>query len=132
MAVTDPVGNMVASIKNAIQRKKETVDIPLSKLKEEIARIMKEEGYIVNYKSVTDEKQGILRIYLKYTAKRVSAIKDLKEISKPGRRVYKKASRIPRVYGGLGIGIISTSSGLMTDEAARKARTGGEVICYIW
>jgi len=110
----------------------ETVEVPGSKIKMSIANIMKEEGYIKDYEYIEDGKQGIIRIYLKYGPNKEKVITGIKRISKPGLRVYVKKDEIPRVLGGLGTAVISTSKGLMTDKEARKAGLGGEVICYIW
>jgi small subunit ribosomal protein S8 len=108
------------------------VDIPASRLNEKIVKILKEEGYIANYKFISDRKQGILRVYLKYTINQEEVIKGLKRISRPGRRFYCQADKLPRVYRGLGIAIISTSQGVMTDKKCREVNLGGEVICYVW
>ncbi|NMB37976.1 MAG: 30S ribosomal protein S8 [Firmicutes bacterium] len=132
MVLTDPVADMITRIRNASSVKHESVDIPCSKLKVEVARILKEEGYIREYKVIEDDKQGILRIYLKYGPNKEKVISGIKRISKPGLRVYANKEEIPRVLGGLGIAILSTSQGVMTDRAARKSNIGGEVICYVW
>ena len=132
MTMTDPIADMLTRIRNAIQARFEKVDIPSSKMKVEIARILKEEGYINDYKVIRDNKQGILRVYLKYDENRRSAIAGLKRVSKPGRRIYKDRESLPKVMSGLGIAIISTSKGVLTDRQARKIGVGGEVICYVW
>lgn len=132
MVLTDPVADMLTRIRNASSVKHESVDIPCSKFKVEVARILKEEGYIREYKVIEDDKQGILRIYLKYGPNREKVISGIKRISKPGLRVYANSEEVPRVLGGLGIAILSTSQGVMTDRAARKSNIGGEVICYVW
>lgn len=132
MVLTDPVADMITRIRNASSVKHESVDIPCSKLKVEVARILKEEGYIREYKVIEDDKQGILRIYLKYGPNKEKVISGIKRICKPGLRVYANKEEIPRVLGGLGIAILSTSQGVMTDRAARKSNIGGEVICYVW
>jgi len=132
MTITDPIAEMLTRIRNANQAKKERVDIPSSKMRQEIARILKEEGYIKNYRVISDRRQGILRIYLKYTSKQEKVISGIKRISKPSLKYYAKASKVPRVLGGLGVAILSTSQGIMTDKKARKRRIGGEVICHIW
>jgi small subunit ribosomal protein S8 len=122
---------MLTRIRNAIQIKAEKVDIPISKLKLEIAKILKEEGFIRAYKILKDRKQGILRVIPKYVDSE-SVISGLKRISKPGRRVYVGSKEIPVVMGGLGIAIITTSKGILSDKSCRHERVGGEVICYIW
>lgn len=132
MVVTDPIADLIIRIKNALQRKKSEVDIPLSKMKQEIARLLKEEGYIANYKTIEDNRQGNLRIYLKYTDNGGSVIRNMKRISSPGRRVYSRVDEIPRVIEGLGRSLVSTSRGLLTDKECRKNRLGGEVILYVW
>lgn len=132
MAMTDPIADMLTRIRNANKEFREKLDVPASKIKKEIARILKEEGYIANYKYISDRKQGVLRIYLRYTSPKERVIKEIRRTSKPGLRIYKRFDQIPKVLGGLGTAIITTSKGLMTDEKARQARVGGEVICYIW
>lgn len=130
--MTDPIADLLTRIRNANQKKKEKVDIPASKMKEGIVRILKEEGFIAHYKKIQDRKQGIIRIYLKYTADKTRVIRNLVKVSRPGRRVYIKRENLPSVCGGLGIAVISTSHGLMADREARKENLGGEVICYVW
>ena len=130
--MTDPVADMLTRIRNAKQRKHEVVPVPLSKLKLEIARILKEEGFIRNYKVVGEAGKGELRIFLKYVDNEEPVITDLKRVSKPGRRVYVGKESIPSVKGGLGIAILSTSKGLMTDRKSRDVKVGGEVLCYVW
>ncbi|MFH1856810.1 MAG: 30S ribosomal protein S8 [Candidatus Omnitrophota bacterium] len=131
--ITDPIANMLVMIKNAGRAKKENVDIPASNMAKIIIDIFKRKGFVKNYKEIKDDKQGILRIYLKIADKASSAgIKDIKRISTPGRRKYVSKDKIPSVLGGLGIAIISTSQGVLTDEEARKKQVGGEVICYVW
>jgi len=133
MSVSDPIGDMLTRIRNANEKMKGKVDIPATKLNEKIAKILKEEGYIANYKFISDRKQGILRVYLKYTTPNQDrVIKGLKRISRPGRRLYCTADRVPRVFRGLGVAIISTSQGVMTDRKCREAKVGGEVLCYVW
>ncbi|MBU4310899.1 30S ribosomal protein S8 [bacterium] len=132
MTVTDPIAEMLTRIRNANQAGKERVDIPSSKMKQEIARILKEEGYIKNYRVISDRRQGILRIYLKYTSKKEKVISEIKRISKPSLKQYVKGNEVTRVLGGLGVAILSTSQGIMTDKKARKKRIGGEVICHVW
>lgn len=130
--VTDPIADMLTRIRNALQARKEEVDIPSSKFKVRLAEILKEEGYIKGFKVIPDNKQGVLKVFLKYGEDGEPAISGLKRVSKPGRRVYVKKDKIPRVMGGLGIAILTTSRGVMTDREARKAGIGGEVICYVW
>ncbi len=129
--MTDPIADMLARMKNALRAGHQRVDVPASKIKAEIARILKEEGYIVNYKPVVEGNKKILRIYLKYGDAGEQVITNLERVSRPGRRVYVKASEIPRVRGGLGIAILSTSQGLMTGQSARRRNLGGEVLCYV-
>lgn len=132
MSMTDPVADMLTRIRNANIVAHERVEIPASKLKMEITRTLHEEGYIRNYRWIDDNKQGILRIYLKYGEGKEKVITGLKRISKPGRRVYAKADQLPNVYGNLGIAILSTSQGIKTASECRKSGIGGEVLCYIW
>ena len=129
--VTDPIADMLTRIRNANQMRYKEVEVPASKIKIEIARILKEEGFISDYKIKKSNVQDILVLYLKYSDKN-RVITGLKRISKPGLRVYAKASEIPTVFSGLGIAIISTSKGMMTDKDARKNSLGGEVLAYIW
>jgi small subunit ribosomal protein S8 len=131
MAITDPVGDMLTRIRNAGKAKFSSVDVPGSKLKVEMARILKEEGFIKNYKFLKDGKQGILRIYLKYGQGQTRAIDSLQRASKPSRRSYVKSKDIKPVLNGMGISILSTSKGLMTDKQARKDNIGGEVLCTV-
>ena len=130
MTMTDPVSDLLTRIRNASDAKHETVDIPSSRLKLEIARILKEEGYISNYSVLQDDKQGIIRIQLRYAGKD-SVISSLERISRPGCRVYAGKSDIPSVLGGLGICILSTSQGVLTGKNAQEKGVGGEVLCYI-
>ena len=130
--VTDTIADMLTRIRNANQMCYEEVKVPASKVKEEIARILKEEGFIKDYKLEKDNVQETLVLSLKYTEKRERVITGLKRISKPGLRVYAKNDEIPKVLNGLGIAIISTSKGIMTDKEARKQNIGGEVLAYIW
>lgn len=132
MVMTDPIADMLTRIRNGNNAKHETVDIPASNMKKSIADILLEEGFIKGYDVIEDAKQGILRVQLKYGKDNVKIITGLKRISKPGLRVYVKSDEIPRVLGGLGIAVLSTSKGIITDKAARKEGVGGEVICYIW
>ncbi|RDV83463.1 MULTISPECIES: 30S ribosomal protein S8 [Ammonifex] len=132
MVMTDPIADFLTRIRNANMVYHSTVEIPASKIKIALASILKEEGFIKDYEVIEDGKQGIIRIYLKYGPNRERVITGLKRISKPGRRVYVRKDQIPRVLGGLGIAILSTSKGIMTDKQARKLGVGGEVICYVW
>jgi len=132
MVMTDPIADFLTRIRNANMVYKETVEIPSSKLKKSLCEILKREGYIKDFEFIEDGKQGILRLYLKYGAGKERTITDIKRISKPGLRVYAQKDEIPRVLGGLGIAIISTSKGILTDKEARKEGIGGEVICYVW
>ena len=129
--LTDPIADMLTRIRNAVRIKAEKVDIPISKVKLEMAKILKEEGFIRAYKILKDRRQGILRIILKYVDEE-SVISGLRRISKPGRRVYANKSQIPNVMGGLGIAILTTSKGVFSDKMCRREEVGGEVICYVW
>ncbi len=130
--MTDPIADFLTRIRNANTVYKDRVEVPASKMKKGLAEILKNEGFIRTYEVVDDGKQGILRLYLKYGPNKQKVITGLKRISKPGLRVYARKDEIPKVLGGLGIAIISTSKGLMTDKQARQEGLGGEVICYIW
>ncbi len=132
MVMTDPIADMLTRIRNAVMVRKKEVVIPASKMKVEIARIMKEEGYIESYEVEDDGKQGLLKIRLKYTPDKKSVIHGLERVSKPGRRVYCDKESIPKVLDGMGIAILSTSRGILTDKQAEELGVGGEVICYIW
>lgn len=132
MSMTDPLADMLTRIRNASTARQEKVDVPASRLKLEVARILKEEGYIKNYKFTKDEKQGVIRIFLKYEENRRPVIEGMKRVSRPGRRIYTGADEIPKVLGGLGITILSTSKGVMTDQEARRLNVGGEVLCCVW
>ena len=132
MTMTDPIADMLTRIRNANTVKHETVDVPASNIKKEIVRILLEEGFIRGYDVIEDGKQGIIRIQLKYGQTGERVISGLKRISKPGMRVYADKHEVPRVLNGLGISIISTSKGILTDKQARKENVGGEVICYVW
>lgn len=132
MITTDPVADMLTRIRNAGAVYHDKVDVPTSKLKLDIARILKEEGFIKDYQLVTENNLPMIRIFLKYGEKKKPVIAGLKRISKPGLRVYAGANEIPKVLGGLGTAIISTSKGVMTDKEARKLSVGGEVLCFIW
>ena len=132
MVVTDAIADMLTRIRNANQMRYQEVLVPSSKTKLEIARILKEEGFIEDYKVSKDNVQGPIELTLKYGQNKERVITGLKRISKPGLRVYAKASEVPKVLNGLGIAVISTSQGVMTDKEARKQNLGGEVLCYIW
>ncbi len=132
MSLSDPIADMLTVIRNANKVKKEKVDIPSSKLKLEIIKILKNEGYIKNFKLIEEGKKSYIRVYLKYTPTGESVIHDLQRVSKPSLRVYRKKNQIPRVFNGYGTSIISTSKGVLTDKKARENNVGGEVICYIW
>ena len=132
MTMTDPIADMLTRIRNANVVKHETVDVPASNIKKELSRILLEEGFIRGYDVIEDGKQGIIRIQLKYGQMSERVITGLKRISKPGMRVYAAKQEIPRVLNGLGISVISTSKGILTDKQARKENVGGEVICYVW
>ena len=132
MSMSDPIADMLTRIRNAIMASYEAVDIPNSKLKVNLAKILKSEGFIKNYKIVADRRQGILRVFLKYDESGESVIDGLKRVSKPSRRVYTRSDRIPKVLNGYGINILSTSKGLMTDKQARQIGVGGEILCSVW
>jgi small subunit ribosomal protein S8 len=132
MTMTDPIADMLTRIRNANMARHEKVEVPASNLKKEIARILKEEGFVRDVEFIDDNKQGIIRIFLKYGADNEFVISGLKRISKPGLRVYAKKDEVPRVLGGLGIAILSTSNGILTDKQARAAQAGGEVLAYVW
>ena len=130
--MTDPIADMLTRIRNANMVRHDRVEIPASNVKRSIAGILKKEGFVKDYEYIADNKQGIIRIYLKYAPHNQRVITGLKRISKPGLRVYAKKDELPKVLGGLGIAVISTSQGLMSDREARQAGCGGEVLCYIW
>ena len=132
MVMTDPIADMLTRIRNGIIAKHETVDIPASNIKREIARILLEEGYIKGYDVIEDGKQGLIRVALKYGKDGQKVILGLKRISKPGLRVYADKNTVPKVLNGLGISIISTSKGILTDKQARELGVGGEVVWYVW
>ncbi|MBI1797767.1 MAG: 30S ribosomal protein S8 [Candidatus Eisenbacteria bacterium] len=132
MAVSDPVADFLTCVRNAIRAKHRKVDVNASKLKTDLARVLLRERFINNFKVIEDQKQGVLRIYLKYTGDDASVITGIRRMSTPGRRVYVKKDRLPRVMGGLGTSIISTSRGLMTDREAREAGLGGELVAQVW
>ena len=130
--MTDPIADMLTRIRNSNTAKQDSVDIPASNVKREIAQILLDEGFIKGYDFIEDNKQGIIRIELKYGQDNIKVISGIKRISKPGLRVQVKNDNVPRVLGGLGIAIISTSKGMMTDRMARENSVGGEVLCYVW
>src|ERR1700751_5975407 len=132
MNLTDPVADFLTRIRNSIRARHQKLDVPHSKLKVEIARILKEEGYISNYKPTDEEGRKVLRVYLKYSPDNTSPISDLKRVSRPGCRVYVGHSEIPRILGGLGINILTTPKGVMTGRQARKEGVGGEILCEVW
>ena len=132
MTMTDPIADMLTRIRNANTVGHATVEIHASKMKKAIAEILKEEGYIRGYEVIEDGKQGTIKVSMKYGPDKTKVISGIKKISKPGLKVYAKADDVPKVLGGLGIAIISTSNGLITDKQARKLGVGGEVICYVW
>jgi small subunit ribosomal protein S8 len=132
MSLTDPVADLLARIRNSIHARHQKLDVPASKLKLEIARILKEEGYIANFKATEEDGRKVLRIYLKYSSDNAAAISNLQRISRPGCRVYVGRNDIPRVLGGLGINILTTPKGVMTGRQARKQGLGGEILCEVW
>lgn len=132
MTMTDPIADMLARIRNASTAMHDDVLIPASKIKQNIARILMDEGYIDGMEIVTNETHPMIKLVLRYSPERERAILGIRRISKPGRRVYRGAGELPRVLGGLGVAIISTSQGVMTDKEARKARVGGEILAYVW
>jgi small subunit ribosomal protein S8 len=132
MSVSDPVADFLTCIRNAIGAKHRKVDVPSSNMKTELAKVLLRERFINNFKTIEDSRQGVLRIYLKYTNDETPVITGLKRVSKPGRRVYVGHARVPRVMGGLGCSVVSTSRGLMTDREAREAGLGGELVCQVW
>ena len=132
MQISDTIADMLTRIRNANSAKHETVDIPASNMKKAIAQILLDEGYINGFQFIEDGKQGVIHITLKYGPKGEKVISGLKRVSKPGLRVYADCEKLPKVLGGLGIAIISTNKGIMTDKAARSARLGGEVMAYVW
>jgi small subunit ribosomal protein S8 len=131
MVMTDPIADMLTRIRNANQAKHEVVEMPASRMKLEILNVLKNEGYIAEYEKIEDGKQGVIKVTLKYVNKE-RVIKGIKRISKPGLRVYAKSTELPQVLNGLGVAIISTSNGVMTDREARKNKLGGEVIAFVW
>ena len=132
MSMTDTIGDMLTRIRNAGKARFDKVDIPASRMKISLARIFKDEGFIKNYKVIKDNKQGILRVYLKYDDQNQPMIHRIERVSKPSRRVYAGCEDLPKVQGGLGVAVISTSQGVMSDRQARKLGVGGEVLCQVW
>ena len=132
MHITDPIADMLTRIRNANSAKHETVDIPASNMKKAIAHILLDEGYIASYKVIEDDKQGVIRVTLKYGENKSQVITGLRRVSKPGLRIYSNVEDMPKVMKGLGIAIVSTSKGIMTDREARKQNVGGEVLAFVW
>lgn len=132
MTMTDPIADMLTRIRNANTVRHTSLELPSSKLKIQIADILKREGFIRDYENIEDSKQGVLRLFLKYGQDNEKVITGLKKISKPGLRVYAKSDELPRVLGGLGIAVISTSDGVITDKEARQKQVGGEILAYVW
>jgi small subunit ribosomal protein S8 len=132
MSMTDNIGDMLTRIRNGGKARFDKVDIPASRMKISLARIFKDEGFIKNYKVIKDNKQGILRVYLKYDDHNLPLIQRIERVSKPSRRVYAGVEELPKVQGGLGVAVVSTSKGVMTDRQARKLGVGGEVLCQVW
>jgi len=130
--VTDPIADFLTRLRNAILAKHETTDMPASKLKWRLAEILKEEGYIAHMMLLEEGPHKLIRIFLKYDAEEVSPLQTLKRVSKPGRRVYVAADQLPRVLNGLGVAIVSTSRGVMSDQECRRQKVGGEVLCHVW
>ncbi len=132
MVLTDPIADMLTRIRNANMAEKKTVQMPHSKMKSELARLLKSEGFIKDYTMENKEGKSVLNLFLKYTVEREPIIQGLRRISKPSCRKYVASGEVPRVLGGIGVAILSTSSGVMTDNEARKQKVGGEVLCYVW
>ncbi len=132
MSMTDPIADLLSRIRNAQIAKHDRLDVPASKLKLEVCKLLKDEGFIKNFREIEGVPVGTLRIFLRYSAEGVPAISYLQRVSRPGRRVYRKADEIQPVRNGLGIGIVSTSQGLLTDSEARERRVGGELLCQVW
>ncbi len=132
MSMTDPIADMLTRIRNANQALLERVDIPASRVKVELAKVLKAEGFIRAYKLIDDSKQGTLRVYMKFGPGNERVLQGARRVSRPGLRVYRTAARLPRVFSGLGVAIVSTSQGVMTGKTAQERRLGGEVLCYVW
>ena len=132
MVMTDPIADLLTRIRNANMVRHEKIEVPASNIKKQIAEILKREGFVRDVEYIEDNKQGIIRIFLKYGSNNERVITGLKRISKPGLRVYAKTNEVPRVLNGLGIAIVSTSQGVLTDKVARQKQTGGEVLAYVW
>lgn len=132
MSMTDPIADFLTRVRNATRARHSKVDVPASNTIKEMTRILVEEGYIRNFTVIEDQKQGVVRIYLKYNSDRNSAISGIKRVSRPGYRRYARVNNLPRVLNGLGIAILSTPKGIVTEKTARKEHVGGEVLCYIW
>ncbi|OYQ68097.1 MULTISPECIES: 30S ribosomal protein S8 [Aerococcus] len=132
MVMTDPIADFLTRIRNANMVRHESFESPSSKIKENIAKILKEEGYIKDYEVIEDDKQNVIRVFMKYTSDNQRVITNLKRISKPGLRVYAKSDQIPKVLNGLGTALVSTSEGVVTDKVARAKKIGGEVLAYVW
>lgn len=132
MSMSDPIADLLTRIRNANQALKPHADVPASRLKREVLRVLRETRYIDSYDVLDDKRQGVLRVYLKYTPERERVIAGLRRVSRPGLRKYVKAKQVPRVLGGLGVAVVSTPKGVMTDEECRREHVGGEVICYVW
>lgn len=132
MSVTDPIADMITRIRNASRVRHDTVLIPASKVKQDLAKILKEEGFITEYETIKDKNHKMLKIQMRYGSNREPLVSGLQRVSKPGLRVYVERDEIPRVYGGMGIAIVSTSKGIMTGQQARRQGVGGEIICYVW
>lgn len=132
MNITDPIADMLTRIRNASSAHHESVDVPASQLKRGIAQILKEQGFVRDFERVKDSKYPTIRLHLRYTGKRDPVITGIRRVSKPGQRIYRKSTDMPRVVGGLGIAIVSTPKGLMTEREARQSNVGGEVLCYVW
>jgi len=132
MSMTDPIADFLTRIRNGVMVKMQKVDIPSSNMKVSLASALKAEGFIKNYKVIADQKQGILRVYLKYIGEKDSVINEIKRVSRPGSRRYVKSDEIPTIKNGLGVALLSTSKGILTDKTAREAGVGGELICTVW
>jgi small subunit ribosomal protein S8 len=132
MGMTDPIADMLTRMRNALMASYETVDVPSSRMKVSIAKVLKAEGFIKNFKLIDDKKQGIIKIYFKYDEEGEPILGGLKRVSKPGCRIYTKGDRVPQVLNGYGVNILSTSKGIVTDKQARQLGVGGEIICSVW